>query len=449
MARYFDLVYSTALRRVGGDAHLAEDVAQTVFLHLAKKAQKLRKNVLLGGWLHEATCNVAGTIVRSERRRLAREKEAVQMNTLANDPANLSAQVAPLLDEALGRLPRKDRNAILLRFFERQDFRSVGQALGSSEDAARMRVTRALEKLGTLLKQRGITVSGTTLLAILATEAATAAPSGLATGLAASVLADAAAATAGPALSLLDLLTTAKAKVAISCALVVAGAGLVVWQHQRVERLSAENTRLNLQLSERQKRPEGTATAAEPPPLASADFRELLRLRGEITLLRRQAIEKQASSNVTPSGAVQKALAGKLLPRESLADLGTATPESAAETFFWGLLRYRSYDPMFPPGLGSIARDGDLENASLFNQNIGPLLLGDLDRIVSVQLGSASVAPYNTRLVPFSVVRDDGTSNHGQVTLTEGLGGWAVMLHGRGRGANVELGFSSLTEHTE
>ena len=101
---------------------------------------------------------------------------------------------------------------------------------------------------------------------------------------------------------------------------------------------------------------------------------------------------------------------------------------------------------MFPPGLGSIARDGDLENASLFNQNIGPLLLGDLDRIVSVQLESASVAPYNTRLVPFSTVRDDGTSNHGQVTLTEGLGGWAVMLHGRGRGANVELSFSSLSE---
>lgn len=118
VARYFDLVYSTALRRVGGDAHLAEDVAQTVFLHLAKKAPKLRKGVILGGWLHEATCNVAGTVVRYDRRRLAREKEAVLMNTLDNDSTNLLAHVAPMLDEALGQLSGEDRYAVLLRFFE-------------------------------------------------------------------------------------------------------------------------------------------------------------------------------------------------------------------------------------------------------------------------------------------------------------------------------------------
>src|ERR1051326_914250 len=93
VARYFDLVYSTALRRVGGDAHLAEDVAQTVFLHLAKKAQKLQKGVILGGWLHQATCHVAGTIVRSDRRRLAREKEAVQLTTVDDDTTNFLVRV--------------------------------------------------------------------------------------------------------------------------------------------------------------------------------------------------------------------------------------------------------------------------------------------------------------------------------------------------------------------
>ena len=50
--RYVDLVYSTALRLVGGDKHRAEDVAQTVFVNLARVARTLPKEVKLGGWLH-------------------------------------------------------------------------------------------------------------------------------------------------------------------------------------------------------------------------------------------------------------------------------------------------------------------------------------------------------------------------------------------------------------
>ena len=77
VTRYIDLVYCTALRKVGGDSHLAQDVAQTVFLHLVKKARRLPSNTMLGGWLHQATCNVAATITRTERRRPARERQAV------------------------------------------------------------------------------------------------------------------------------------------------------------------------------------------------------------------------------------------------------------------------------------------------------------------------------------------------------------------------------------
>jgi len=66
-------------------------------------------------------------------------------------------RVAPILDEAIDELGEKDRTAILLRFFEQHDFRSVGQALGVNEDAARMRVNRALEKLQDLIKPRGVT----------------------------------------------------------------------------------------------------------------------------------------------------------------------------------------------------------------------------------------------------------------------------------------------------
>jgi DNA-directed RNA polymerase specialized sigma24 family protein len=70
--RYLNLVYSTAVRLVGGDTHLAEDVAQTVFVDLAHLAKNLSHEVRLGGWLHRHTCFVAANTLRGERRRQAR-----------------------------------------------------------------------------------------------------------------------------------------------------------------------------------------------------------------------------------------------------------------------------------------------------------------------------------------------------------------------------------------
>ena len=151
--RYVDLVYSTALRLVGGDTHRAEDVTQTVFVDLARKARTLPEDVRLGGWLHRDTCLVAGHIMRGERRRQSRERQAVEMNVLQNNPEADFSGVAPMLDEAINELGEADRMAILLRFFEQRDFRFVGEALGSNEDAARMRVTRAL--VGTFMARSG------------------------------------------------------------------------------------------------------------------------------------------------------------------------------------------------------------------------------------------------------------------------------------------------------
>src|SRR6478736_1774575 len=81
---YVDLVYSTALRLVGGDAHRAEDVAQIVFANLARVGRTLPKDVKLGGWLHRDTCFTASTLMRGERRRQARERQAAEMNALQN-----------------------------------------------------------------------------------------------------------------------------------------------------------------------------------------------------------------------------------------------------------------------------------------------------------------------------------------------------------------------------
>src|SRR5581483_6804555 len=90
VVRYINLVYSTALRRVEGDTHLAEDVTQTVFVHLSRNARNLSHETTLGGWLHRDTCYVAGKAMRRERRRQARERQAVLMNSLPDhSEANL------------------------------------------------------------------------------------------------------------------------------------------------------------------------------------------------------------------------------------------------------------------------------------------------------------------------------------------------------------------------
>ena len=215
VSRYLDLVYSTAYRLVGGDAESAQDVAQTVFLALANKAGTLPKDVMLGGWLHQHTRFVAGELMRTERRRQLRERQAAEMNAIEDHSESNLAQVAPVLDEAIGQLDAEDRTAILLRFFERNDFRSVGEAIGSSEDAARKRVDRALDKLHVLLKHRGATLSAAGLGTALATEAVTAAPVGLAGNVAGAALASAAAGTAMN-LGILKSMTLAKLTLGIA-----------------------------------------------------------------------------------------------------------------------------------------------------------------------------------------------------------------------------------------
>src|SRR3974390_1013623 len=116
VSRYIDLVYSTATRLVDGDTHRAKDVAQTVFMDLARMAAKLSPGTALGGWLHRHTCFVARTTMRGERRRQARERQAAEMKALnQEDPL---AQISPVLDEAIQELGPDDRDAILLRFFE-------------------------------------------------------------------------------------------------------------------------------------------------------------------------------------------------------------------------------------------------------------------------------------------------------------------------------------------
>jgi RNA polymerase sigma factor (sigma-70 family) len=221
VARYIDLVYSTGLRMVGGDRHLAEDVAQTVFTQLALKAHKLSPEVMLGGWLHRATYNVAATLMRGERRRRLREQQAAEINAMQEHTEDNLAKLVPILDEAIEELGANERAAVLLRFFEQREFGSMGEALGLSEDGARKRVGRALNKLQSILKRRGVTLSTAVLASVLGAQAVTAAPAGLATSIAATALTGVAAG-GGTTLGLLKVLTMTKLKIAALGAVVAA-----------------------------------------------------------------------------------------------------------------------------------------------------------------------------------------------------------------------------------
>ena len=242
--RYVNLVYSAATRLTGGNVQLAEDVAQAVFIDLAQKAPNLSSGVMLGGWLHRRTFNVATTIMRGERRRMERERRAAEMQALENQADREMEQIAPLLDEAINRLGDRDRAAVLLRFFERHDFQQIGRALGSNEDAARMRVTRALEKLHGMLRRQGVSGSTAGLATALMGGSVTGAPAGLSAALSGTALASSGAA-CGVVAKLFGVMSMAKIKTGIVCAAIAAGVVTpIAWQSQTNARLRAENQSL-------------------------------------------------------------------------------------------------------------------------------------------------------------------------------------------------------------
>jgi RNA polymerase sigma factor (sigma-70 family) len=191
--RHVKLVYGTALRLTNGDTPLAEDVTQAVFIDLARKAGQLRGHTTVAGWLHTGTRYAAANAIRREHRRRMREQEAIAMNdptTVSDDPN--WAQMRPLIDEAVGRLGEHERNAVLLYFFQEKSYREIGDALGVSEDAARMRIARALEKLRGQFARRGLKASAALIASALGANAAVAPAAGFSATLAQKSLAGAA-----------------------------------------------------------------------------------------------------------------------------------------------------------------------------------------------------------------------------------------------------------------
>ena len=177
--RHVNKVYSVALRHTR-NAHQAEEITQAVFVILAQKSRKLGNKVILSGWLYQTARLTAMTFIRSEIRRAHREQEAYMQTLLDEKEGNDWPQISPLLDDAMGQLNEKDRHAVVLRYFDGKSMREIAVALGASEDATKMRVSRATDKLQKYLSKRGVTSTAATITGAISANSVQAAPAALA-----------------------------------------------------------------------------------------------------------------------------------------------------------------------------------------------------------------------------------------------------------------------------
>jgi RNA polymerase sigma factor (sigma-70 family) len=294
VSRHADLVYSAALRQVNSpDA--ARDVLQNVFTGLARAAQALSRamdqDASLAGWLCRSARNLSLKLRRDEFRRHSRERQAMQDLEPVSEIVPDWDRLRPVLDEAMSGLSDSDHDALVLRYFKNQGLREVGTALGLSEDAAQKRVSRALDRLRVEFSRRGVTTTVAALASAVSANAVTSAPGGLASGVAEAALASATA--AGSTIpALIEFMGANKIKVALGAALLAGLTATLLIQQGKLDKAHGENADLRRQVAEvtllREQTAESEPARREERGNSATLSSELLRLRGEVGLLRRE-----------------------------------------------------------------------------------------------------------------------------------------------------------------
>ncbi|HMB96291.1 MAG TPA: sigma-70 family RNA polymerase sigma factor [Tepidisphaeraceae bacterium] len=223
VAQHVDIVYSAALRQVR-DKHLAEEVTQIVFIVLARKAKSIRPGTILSAWLYKTARYTALNLLRTETRRRSYERKAAEMNSEFQRVDSCWSRLSPMLDEGIARLSESDRAAIILRYFQQHSMAETASTLGVSEQAAAMRIHRAIEKLRAFFRDRRVDLPAGALVGVISANSAHAAPQGLAGALTIGALAAARGGAAAGAISVADAVSRAMALAKAKAVAFVTGA---------------------------------------------------------------------------------------------------------------------------------------------------------------------------------------------------------------------------------
>jgi RNA polymerase sigma factor (sigma-70 family) len=323
--RHIGFVYRVALQEIGGDAHHASDVTQAVFIQVARKAGLLAQHRVLKGWLFITARYLAANVIRSERRRHHREKEAHAMQQLGNEsePSADWANARPLITNALGKLSQRDREAVLLRYFEGQDYAQIGARLSLSADAARLRVERALERMRVALARSGVASTTAALAATLTTQAALPVPTGLETIVTGAALAS--GATGAGVANFLTLMCTTKTQAALLAGiLLIGGLGMLLQQRARATLLHQLVDLHREDVQAARLRMENARLASPFGGVEEPAANELAQLRN-----RSDELKQRLATLAAPS------LAPGMIASSDWLNRGRATAGHALETLLW------------------------------------------------------------------------------------------------------------------
>ncbi|HLP76057.1 MAG TPA: sigma-70 family RNA polymerase sigma factor, partial [Candidatus Paceibacterota bacterium] len=329
--RHMDFVHSAATRMVR-DPHLAEDVTQGVFIALARQAPELVERATVAGWLHRTAQNIAAQTIRTIERRRAREQEAAAMNELLSSATDASwEQIQPHLDAALGELSDSDRDAVVLRYFQKKSAAEIATILSISDEAAQKRVSRAVERLREFFSKRKITVGAGVLTVLISANAVQSAPVGLVATVSAAAVAGTAATTSTiiAATTKTIAMTTLQKTLVTATVAVLAGAG--IYEARQAAQLRDEvevQASLAGQIQQLQNSYAEATNRLADLLVENArlkfkpDEMELVRLRGEVTRLR-----SDASASPTEQAAKAWAKRVELLKQYAQQEPGKAIPE--------------------------------------------------------------------------------------------------------------------------
>jgi RNA polymerase sigma factor (sigma-70 family) len=292
--RYLPLVYAAALRRVGGDAHRAQDVAQLVFTAFARNARALVRHPDPTGWLFITTRFLAAKTIRSERRRQSREHAAGSGPEVMHEdtPKESSAPLHTVLDDVLTELRQIDRQVILLRFYRGVRLAEIAEQLDATENAVQKRIDRALDQLRQRLARRGITSTAAALAVAFEQHAVIATPAGLAAAVTSAGLACGSGAAGWLVVS--GLMTVSKLQLGVAAAAVACVSAALVWQVQ-----------------------ENAGLRADAANQISASVARTAELRQQLNVLTQSAAAAEADGALL-QGALQAAASAPTAPRAGI-----------------------------------------------------------------------------------------------------------------------------------